>query len=121
MKVSQGEVVWVQYPFSDNPRKYKYRPALVISNAKANRIDNDVVLLPITSSLKNDEFSFFIENNHLQDGQMPKASEVRCNKPTTIRIDFIIGHLNNLTDQALASVLSLLQTVFEHESAPFSN
>ncbi len=115
MKGWQGEVVWVQYPFSDDPRKYKYRPAVVISHSRARQTDHDVVLLPVTSRIKNDDFSFLLEDNHLQEGPLPKPSEIRCNKPATVRQERIIGHLNELTDQSLQSVLKLARQVFDND------
>lgn len=104
MTIFQVKIVWVQYPFSDNPSKYKHRPALVISSSKALSIDNDVILLPITSSLHNDFFSFRLHDEYLKEGALPKTSEVRCHKPATVRAALIIGELNNVTYRALNSI-----------------
>ena len=104
MSLSQGKIVWVRYPFSDNPDKYKYRPALVISNSEAHKIDNDVILLPVTSALHNDDFSFRLREECLKEGTLPKTSEVRCHKPATVRTSLIIRELNELTFDALNSI-----------------
>jgi mRNA-degrading endonuclease toxin of MazEF toxin-antitoxin module len=104
MTLSQGQIVWVQYPFSDDPDKYKYRPALLISGSKTHQMDNDVILLPITSSLKNDDFSFLLYEERLKQGPLPKSSEVRCHKPATVRSTLIVDTFNGVREEALTGI-----------------
>ncbi len=77
MPYDQGDIVLVPFPFT-NLTSSKVRPAIVVSNSDINNT-NDVILAAITTELKDDEFSFKLENSALTT-PMTKPSEVRCHK-----------------------------------------
>jgi mRNA-degrading endonuclease toxin of MazEF toxin-antitoxin module len=94
----QGELVWAQYPLTDKIDKLKKRPVLVISNSLSNSLDNDLIVLPITKTIRTDRFSLIIEPEDVA-GDLPITSELRCNKPFTVRGSLLhesIGQLNSL-------------------------
>jgi len=91
----QGDIISVWYPFSDNFKKGKSRPAIVISNEQSNLLDNDLLIAPLTSTIRNDPFSFPINNTDLTN-PLPKECEIRCNKITTIRHTLIQGKVSSL-------------------------
>ena len=100
----QGDIISVWYPFSDNPKKGKIRPALVISNEASNQLDHDLLIIPITSTLRQDAFSFSIENNDLTVAR-PKNCEARCNKITTIRDTLVHGKVSFLKQERHADLI----------------
>ena len=114
--INQGDIVWVQYPFADSPEKYKYRPALVISNIRVHQNDHDVILLPVTSKLRNDDFSFMLDSGQLREGALPKTSEVRCHKPATVRSNLVIDNLNKLNTDALERILEKVKSALDTEA-----
>ena len=114
--INQGDIVWVQYPFADSPEKLKYRPALVISNNRVHQNDHDVILLPVTSKLRNDDFSFVLDSGQLREGALPKTSEVRCHKPATVRSNLVIDKLNKLNTDALERVLEKVKSALNTEA-----
>ena len=61
----QGDIITVKYPFSDKPQKAKLRPAIVISNKKSNNLDNDLLIAPITTTIRATPFSFTIDNKDI--------------------------------------------------------
>ena len=75
MKLSQGDIVLVNFPFSDLSDS-KRRPAIVVSNAHVNKT-SDIILAAITSTIRNDEFSFSLPNTILTT-PMHSTCEVRC-------------------------------------------
>ena len=85
----QGDIVIVRYPFSDNPIKEKLRPAVIVSNSKSNKLDRDYLICPITSTLRETPFSFRLSKKHTEKN-LPKKSEIRCNKIVTIRDHLMI-------------------------------
>lgn len=91
----QGDIITVKYPFSDKPQKTKLRPAIVISNKKSNSLDNDLLIAPITSTIRATLFSFPLDNKDLTK-PLPKNSEIRCNKITTIRQKLVIDKISFL-------------------------
>lgn len=91
----QFEIVWVRYPFSDQPEKGKTRPALVVSNEASNALDGDVLVCPLTSTLRGDAFAVRLTAEMLSS-PLPLDSEVRCNKVTTVRTSLILGRISAL-------------------------
>ena len=60
MTYSQGDIVLVPFPFS-NQGGSKPRPAIVVSNSKVNK-SKDIILAQITSIQRADEYSYVLEN-----------------------------------------------------------
>ena len=100
----QGDIISVNYPFSDDFKKSKLRPAIIISNQKSNNLDGDVLICPITSTIRESEFSFLLNDIDLSD-PLPKNSEIRCNKIATIRSSLILNKISALNIEALRIVL----------------
>ncbi|HLF47413.1 MAG TPA: type II toxin-antitoxin system PemK/MazF family toxin [Chitinophagaceae bacterium] len=102
MPYDQGDIVLVTFPYTDLSTT-KVRPAIVVSNSDINNTD-DVILAAITTDIKNDEFSFGLDNSYLTKS-MTRPSEVRCHKLFTCDQNIIQKaisklnrpHLDNLT------------------------
>lgn len=107
----QGDIVAVHYPFSDDITKSKLRPAIVISNEMSNQLDNDLIISPITTTLRKTVFSFSLTNNDVIN-PLPKNSEVRCNKFTTIRESLVLGKISELKKDKLSELLIQVKSVF---------
>jgi mRNA interferase MazF len=110
-KYKQGDLVWINYPYSDNFSQSKRRPAIIVSNDISNSLDDDYLLCPITSNLRNDSFSFRLENEHLSR-PLPKISEVRCNKIVTVRESIIIAKFASLLPSKIPKLIEIIKTVF---------
>jgi mRNA-degrading endonuclease toxin of MazEF toxin-antitoxin module len=54
----QGDIIAVHYPLTDKPAKTKLRPAIVVSNNISNKLDNDILVCPITPKTHDSEFSY---------------------------------------------------------------
>ncbi len=100
----QGDIVWVEFPYSDNPSLSKKRPAMIISNSRSNAMDRDYIMLQVTSAIRNDLFSFSLSNNHLSR-PIPATSEVRCNKLATVRDSLIAGRISSVKKEALREII----------------
>ena len=90
---SQGEIVLIPFPFSDLSNQ-KVRPAIIISNSIVNKT-NDYLFAQITSKIKNDEFSFVLNDNDLTNS-LNKPSEVRTQKLFTGNKDLIRQSISTL-------------------------
>lgn len=104
----QGDIVWVNFPFSDQPATSKKRPALIVSNELSNRLDHDFLMVPITSSIRQERFSVFIGENDVEN-PLPLKSEIRCNKICTIRDTLILGKITALKQERMAEVVEAIR------------
>ena len=107
----QGDIIIVPFPFSDNLKKYKYRPAVIVSNQKSNDLDEDVLICPVTSTIRDNDFSYQLEEKDT-DEALPVQSEVRCNKIVTIRKSLIKRKFNFLKQQALREIIQKVKSSF---------
>ena len=107
----QGDIIVVNYPFSDDLKKSKLRPAIIVSNQQSNSLDGDVLISPITSTIRESEFSYLLNDDDLIS-PLPKNSEIRCNKITTIRSTLIVNKISALKNLALENVLTKIRSVF---------
>jgi len=78
MTYSQGDIVLVPFPFS-NQGGSKPRPAIVVSNSKVNK-SKDIILAQITSIQRADEYSYVLENKMITHLLLETNCEVRCHK-----------------------------------------
>ena len=79
MRVRRGDLVLLPYPFS-NLSGIKVRPALVVSGDKFNFKSRDVIMVPLTSLIKDEPFSIIVEQKNLSSGKLVKRSRVKTDK-----------------------------------------
>jgi len=85
--MKKGDVVLITFPFTDLS-SVKVRPALVISNDSYNEIQDDTVLLLITSNvsrLSPDDYLLESENPEFADTGLKKTSVFRVGKIHTLK------------------------------------
>ena len=97
-----GDIILIPFPFT-NLEKNKVRPAIIISSNLINSTE-DIVLLAITSKIRNDAFSFHLNDENLFT-PMPRDSEIRCHKVFTASERIIIKKINSLRPDILNSLL----------------
>ncbi|MCX6153711.1 MAG: type II toxin-antitoxin system PemK/MazF family toxin [Candidatus Kapabacteria bacterium] len=112
MKFFTRDIIIVPFPFS-NLTQYKQRPAIVISNYRLNST-NDVIIAQMSSVIRNDNFSFLIEDFML-DNLLVQRSEVRTNKILTIEKSLIIKTIARMNEKPyydlIEKILSNIRTI----------
>lgn len=112
MKYDRGDIVIVNFPFSDLS-KSKKRPALIISNHLVNKT-GDYLLVQISSKIREDYLSQTIEKSDFQNNkQLPLQSCIRIHKVFTLNEDIIItkytsvklNFLENLIDKIVKLII----------------
>lgn len=107
----QGDIVWVKYPFSDQPDKAKARPAVVVSHERSNQLDHDLIVAPVTSRIRGDAFSFLLTPDDTNVA-LPQMSEVRSNKMVTIRSMLMEKKITQLKPEALERLIEQVCETF---------
>ena len=103
----QREIVLVPIPFSDLTSSKK-RPVVVISKDNYNYFNQDLLTAAITSNLQGKEFSILIESNDLEKGNLPLASEIRCDKIYSINKKIIIKKYGLIRKKILKEIKNKL-------------
>lgn len=109
----QGDIIAVHYPLTDKPAKTKLRPAVVVSNERSNSMDKDVLVCPITTKIRESDFSYLLKDDDLTQ-PLPENSEIRCNKIMTIRVwdKQIVGKLSEVKTNVLQKIMSKVKSAF---------
>ena len=93
----QGDIVLIPVPFSDLTNR-KQRPVLIISNDSYNKATEDIVVVAITSQLKDLDYSVVIESKDLVEGELKTKSAVRTDKvytPSKVIVRKKFGQVNS--------------------------
>jgi len=112
MKFSQKDLVLLPYPFS-NLKGVKVRPALVISGDKFNFKSRDLVMVPLTSVIRDEPFSIVIEQENLSSGKLVKTSRVRTAKVFCIDRGLIKMKIGRLENDCFGKVMKEVLRVFD--------
>ncbi len=105
-KYKQGDIIFVPYPYTDNLAQSKKRPVVIISKDKINK--DTYIVAKITSVIRNDEFSFKLQEEVL-DTKLNKLSEVRTNEIFTIHKTLIIKKFTRLINPSLKELIKKIQ------------
>jgi mRNA interferase MazF len=96
MKYNQGDIVIIDFPFSDLSQTKK-RPALIISNDKVNNT-GDYLMVQITSKIRFDNLSLPISKTDFQNNlELPLQSCIRLHKIFLLNESLIISKRTAVT------------------------
>ena len=117
----QFDIIWTHFPLSDKIDKLKLRPALIVSNKISNGLDNDVMVCPITSKIRGDEFAIIL-TDEMVSNSLDVESEIRCNKITTFRNSLFSSKIGELLPEYHDMVLEKINSAFDDRKIKyFSN
>lgn len=115
MNVSRGDIVLVDYPFSDRTGS-KVRPTVVVSADALNRED-DVIVAAITSVPRTDlRIAEFVIDPMKPDGQgsgLLSASTVACWNLATIDRRFVLRRLGRPSRGGQRALDAALKSAFQ--------
>lgn len=110
MTIKQGEIVLLEYPFSNLEEK-KLRPALIISNNSFNKNSSDCIMVPLTSVIKNEPYSIIVDSKDLSEGRLLKISRIKADKIFSVEKNLIkmnIGKVNKNTFEKVKKIFCSL-------------
>lgn len=100
----QGDIVLLPVPFSDLTNR-KQRPVLVISSNSYNEVTHDiVVVVAITSQLRNLDYAVIIESKDLKEGKLKVASAIRPDKVYTLSKDIVRKKFGQVNTEVMEDV-----------------
>lgn len=115
MKVSRGDVVLVDYPYSDRTGT-KVRPALVVQADALNSRITDTIIVAITRSTHRASATQLFIDLSLPDGTktgLRMDSMVQCENILTIDTKFIVTRIGALSASLLDEVAKCLKVALD--------
>ena len=107
----RGDIVLVSFPFTDLTFA-KRRPALVVSPDVFNELNEDLILLAITSQLNPSQYSISVLPGDCEEGMLPKESMVKLTKVFTLSSALVMKRLCRLGDRKLNLVFAGLRSLY---------
>ncbi len=111
MNVNQKDLVLLPYPFT-NFEGTKVRPAIIISNNSFNKISDDCLMVPLTTVIKDEPFSIFVEQKDLASGKLLQKSRVRADKIFCVEKRLILMKIGVLNDNTFDKVKQEINKIF---------
>jgi mRNA interferase MazF len=103
MMYKQGDIVLIPVPYSDLTNR-KQRPVLIISNDDYNKMTEDILVVAITSQLKDLDYSVIIDGKDLTEGTLKVTSAVRADKVYTLSKEIVRKKFGKVNFEVLKSV-----------------
>ncbi|MBC8385285.1 MAG: type II toxin-antitoxin system PemK/MazF family toxin [Candidatus Cloacimonetes bacterium] len=101
---NQREIVLVPIPFTDLSNK-KRRPVVIVSNDNYNQLNQDLVVVAITSNIVYDnEYCLEISDNNLESGNLPLVSKIKCDKIYTISQNIIVKKFSKINAKTFIEI-----------------
>ena len=110
MNFYKGDIVMIPVPFTDN-KGYKLRPAVVISNDTVHQT-GDIMIVQITSKLKQDKLSISITNDDVTD-DLPAQSYIRVHKIFVLEQRLIKGKVSSLKIAKYQELIQKINQIIE--------
>lgn len=108
MMYAKGDIVLVDFPFSDNSSS-KLPPAMVISSDLVHGT-GDLMLMMMTSKKKDDGLSVEVKPTDLEE-PLPLQSYLRCHKVFVLSGDLILRRLSRLDRLRYDEAIGVLYAV----------
>lgn len=108
----QGEIILIPVPFSDL-KQQKQRPVLIVSSDHYNEVTEDIVVLAITSKLRNLEYSVMIDSKDLTEGTLKVTSEIRADKVYTLSKNIVRKKFGLVNTEILEGVRMKVQELIK--------
>lgn len=110
---NQGEILLIPIPFTDLSSD-KRRPVLVLSKNDYNSKTDDLIVAAITSNIVSKEYSIFITNDDLVDGNLKADSCIRADKIYTLSQNIVIKKFGKVNEGVIKKVRDKLYELIDN-------
>jgi len=111
MNFTKGDIVIIPVPFTDN-KGYKLRPAVIISNDTVHQT-GDVMIVQITSRLRQDKLNITITNDDVTE-DLPVKSYIRVHKIFILEQKLIKGKVSSLKTSKYQELTQKINRIIEN-------
>lgn len=111
----QGSLILVPFPFTDLT-SFKKRPAIVISPNWFNCIQEDIVLVAVTSLISrpmDERIEILLSKENIASGKIPRESVVKISKIFTCHKEIITKKVAIIEGKKLNEILEKLRSFIQ--------
>lgn len=112
LSFEQGQIIIAPIPFA-NQVEAKTRPALVLSNKAYNDFSEDIIVLKVTSKLKDYPFDISLLEKDLVLGKLKSESVIQADYPVVIEKKSIQNKIGTISSSKLQEVKQKIKELFE--------
>ena len=112
LSFEQGDVVVAPIPFSIHT-SVKIRPTLVISKRGYNDKSEDIIVLKVTSKVKDYPFDIQLKEEDLLSGKLKQESAIQADFPVVIEKTSVSQKIGKISEQKLKEVKQKLKELYE--------
>ena len=105
---NQRDLLLVPIPFTDLSSQ-KIRPVIVVSNSQYNRQTNDLVVVGVTSNIKEEAYSTNLNNDEMEKGKLPLPSRIKCDKIYSIANKIVQRKYGKITQKKYDEIQSQIK------------
>ena len=114
IKAKQRDIVLLPVPFSDQKTR-KVRPALVISNNHLNKRSEDLLLVPLTSVLKENKYSVSLVQKDLVKGKLIRPSRARVDKIFVVHKNLVRMVIGTVKTPIMSNIKTAFNKVMQEK------
>lgn len=107
---NQKDIVLANFPFS-NQIQSKVRPVLIVSNNDYNTKTEDYLIVGISSSSKDNDYSISISNADLTIGELKIESKIKCDHLLLIEKEMIRTKIATVSDKIFSELKGKIITL----------
>ncbi|MBI4043617.1 MAG: type II toxin-antitoxin system PemK/MazF family toxin [Candidatus Diapherotrites archaeon] len=111
---NQRDLVLVPVPFTDLS-SHKLRPVVVLSNDLYNRLSPDLLVVAVTSVLRDEPYSVQLPFEAMESGRIPLPSRIKCDRIYSLGKKIIVKKYGRIKREKFAEALGEIKRLV-HES-----
>lgn len=111
----QRDIVLIPIPFTDLTSQ-KRRPAIIISSNNYNEINEDIVVVALTSNVEPRDFTIMLTSNELEEGTLKVTSIIRVDKIYTLNKSIVLKIFGKVKPDILSKIKDSLLKLIEQQN-----
>lgn len=103
MAYRQGDLVLIPVPFTDLSAQ-KQRPVIIVSGDNFNALQDDIIVVAVTSNPAVNPYTLALSNNELSEGKLPRISQIRTDKIYTLSQSIVVRRIGHVRGHILTKI-----------------
>ena len=112
--LKQRDIVIIPIPFTDLASQKK-RPAVIISSDAYNNVNEDIVVVALTSNVEPRNFTVILNSDDLEDGILKVTSMIRVDRIYTLNKSIVLKTFGRVKPYILAKIKETILKLIEQK------